>query len=189
MTAHSARPPADPFRKARFRDEARRIVTKDRALRKQGFTVDTAGAIASALERAYKCGFEEAHKGTAEAPAQRSEVEALAWELIPPRPRHAFWCCCLHVFGEHGNDASDGYLVSESTERFTPGWKLVVVGRPYLTKDKPYGDKTIAPLVKLGLLATVDSAPERLVLTDRARDTWLLFQARGGRFPESQLMP
>ena len=48
-------PPApDPWRKARFREEARDIVAKDRYDRKYGRAVDTVGAIARALERAYK---------------------------------------------------------------------------------------------------------------------------------------
>ena len=48
---------ADPHRKANFREEARGIVAKDRYDRKYGHAVDTAGAIARALERAYKQGF------------------------------------------------------------------------------------------------------------------------------------
>lgn len=48
--------PTDPRRKARFREIARGIVAKDRSDRKYGLTIDTTGAIAQALERAYRDG-------------------------------------------------------------------------------------------------------------------------------------
>ena len=43
-----------PSGKIWYREAAREIVAKDRYDRKNGFTVDTAGAIARALERAYR---------------------------------------------------------------------------------------------------------------------------------------
>ena len=45
------RPDADPIRKARFRESARAIVAKDRHDRKYGLPVDTAGAVARAMEK------------------------------------------------------------------------------------------------------------------------------------------
>ena len=54
MTGASGRLRPDPRRKARFREIARGIVAKDRYNRKYGIAVDTAGAIAQALERAYR---------------------------------------------------------------------------------------------------------------------------------------
>lgn len=47
MKKRSGRAPADPYRKARFREIAREIVAKDRYNRKYGLSVDTAGAIAN----------------------------------------------------------------------------------------------------------------------------------------------
>ena len=44
----------DPDRKARFREEARGIVFKDRDDRHHKRSVDTAGGIARALERAWR---------------------------------------------------------------------------------------------------------------------------------------
>jgi hypothetical protein len=35
----------------------------------------------------------------------------LEWVLIPPRPRNAFWSCCLFMFGRHGDQPRGGYLV------------------------------------------------------------------------------
>jgi hypothetical protein len=60
MSRRRRTPVADPHRKANFREEARGIVAKDRYDRKYGHAVDTAGAIARALERAYKQGFADA---------------------------------------------------------------------------------------------------------------------------------
>ncbi len=47
------RPAKDPYRTAAFREAAREIVHKDRYDRRAGLSVDTAGTIARALERAY----------------------------------------------------------------------------------------------------------------------------------------
>ena len=49
------RPDADPIRKA-----ARDIVAKDRHDRRYGFPVDIVWAVARAMERAYRQGFEDA---------------------------------------------------------------------------------------------------------------------------------
>ena len=54
------KPSLDTYRKARFREEDRGIVFKDRDDRKYGRAVDTAGAIGRAMERAYRQGFADA---------------------------------------------------------------------------------------------------------------------------------
>ena len=55
------KPGKTPHRTAAFRETARDIVHKDRYDRRAGMSVDTAGAIARALERAYVQGFVDAH--------------------------------------------------------------------------------------------------------------------------------
>jgi hypothetical protein len=60
MTTPLRRPAPNAHRKVRFREMARDIVAKDRHDRKYGLAVETAGAIARALERAYRQGFEDA---------------------------------------------------------------------------------------------------------------------------------
>jgi hypothetical protein len=47
-------------RKVRFREAGREILAKDRHDRKYGFPVDTARAVARAMERAYRQGFADA---------------------------------------------------------------------------------------------------------------------------------
>ncbi|PAQ04337.1 hypothetical protein LRP31_33835 (plasmid) [Mesorhizobium mediterraneum] len=162
---------------------ARDIVAKDRHDRKYGMAVDTAGAIARALEKAYRQGFEDNRVGR---PSQSQEPAAqdgpLDWALIPPRPRNAFWSICLFTLGRGESPSEMGYLAAATTERGTPGWRLVVPGLSY--HDKSIGEKTIIPLVRLGLIEPALDEPHCLVVSTRGAQTWWLFHARGGRYPE-----
>lgn len=181
------RPGADPVRKIRFREAAREIVAKDRQDRKYGLAVDTAGAIARAMERAYRQGFANAQcerPTTVGGLAQNGE--AVAWALIPPRPRSAFWGICLFILGKTERTDGSGHLLPVTTERGTPGWQLSVPNHP--SYDKVVGEKTIVPLVRLGLLEPADHGPERLLISARGQATWWLFLQRGGQYPEDLTM-
>jgi hypothetical protein len=126
MTGPFRRPAPDPVRKARFRELARDIAAKDRHNRRYGLAVDTAGAIARALERAYREGFEEAQtERRAARPSTADSEGALEWALIPPRPRAAFWSICLFILGRGDQPVGNGYLVPAVTERGTAGWRLI----------------------------------------------------------------
>jgi hypothetical protein len=46
------------------------------------------------------------------------------------------------------------------------------------------GERTIMPLIRLGLLELAAEQPERLLISDRGAATWRRFLARGGQFPE-----
>ena len=181
MSRTPRKPDADPYRKARWREQARAIVMKDRHHRKYGRAVDTGGAVAQALERAYKQGFADAQGETAPAARDASSQTALDWALIPPRPRNAFWSCCLFLFGRSGDRRRQGWLEPYVTERGTPGWRLVVVG---FEPEKAMGANSIRPLVRLGLLDADGDASHRLTVTALGRATWDRFLARGGEFPE-----
>ena len=177
------RPDADPIRKARFRESARAIVAKDRHDRKYGLPVDTAGAVARAMERAYREGFADA-QGEPAMPAA-SDVAAgqtIDWALIPPRPRNAFWTICLFILGKGERTDGAGHLVPATTERDTAGWRLIWPGGNF--EEKPLGERTIVPLVRLGLLELADDGPERLLVSARGRATWWRFLERGGQYPE-----
>src|SRR5690349_18369103 len=138
-------PTADQARKARFREMARDILAKDRRDRKSGLTVDSGGAIARALERAYQLGV-----AATQNPLDLTKVEVgedsqvLQWAMIPPRPRHAFWAICLFIYGPQAsaNDNRDGYLVPASTKKGTAGWQLVIPSWPR-AREKVIGEKTI----------------------------------------------
>src|SRR3546814_19103268 len=98
MTGAPGRLRPDPRRKARFREIARGIVAKDRYNRKYGIAVDTAGAIAQALERAYRDGVRDDPAAAFQAPEQ-ADAGPLEWALLPPPPRDAFWSICLSTLG------------------------------------------------------------------------------------------
>ncbi len=177
------RPDAGPIRKARFREAAREIVAKDRYNRKYGFAVDTAGAVASAMERAYRQGFADA-QGEPAMPAVSDvqPAEAIDWASIPPRPRTAFWTICLFILGKGERTDGTGHLVPATTERGAAGWRLILPSGNF--EKKPLGERTIVPLVRLSLLELAGDAPERLLVSACGRATWWRFLERGGRYPE-----
>ena len=180
MTGASGRLRPDPRRKARFREIARGIVAKDRYNRKYGIAVDTAGAIAQALERAYRDGVRDDPAAAVQAPEQ-DDAGPLEWALIPPRPRDAFWSICLYTLGRDTDLPRDGHLAPAITERGTPGWTLVAGG---YTPDRVISDRSIGPLVRLGLIALAVDLPVRMIVTAQGKETWALFCRRGGMYPE-----
>jgi hypothetical protein len=145
--------------------------------------VDTTGAIARALERAYRQGFAAAQ---AEAPAPPKAVagtaESLEWALIPPRPRTAFGSLGLSAFDRDDGPEGAAHLVPATTERGTPGWQLVRPDQP--SPGKSIGEKTIRPLLRLGLLEIADGAPARLLISAHGKATWRRFLQGGGQFLE-----
>ena len=152
------KPGKNPHRTAAFRETARDIVHKDRYDRRAGMSVDTAGAIARALERAYVQGFIDAQQPSTAAIENAPEAsrtssgrsaEAIEWILIPPRPRDAFWTICLFALGREmpiTENASE-HLVAVQRPSGRPGWLLV--SRDGL--EKPFGHATILPLIRLGI--------------------------------------
>jgi hypothetical protein len=177
MSGSARRGPPDPRRKARFREIARSIVAKDRSDRKYGFTVDTAGAIAQALERAYRDGVRDGPAAPVAAPEQ-SDTGAVEWALIPPRPRDAFWSICLSILGGDASQSRDGHLAPAVTERGTTGWATVTAGH---APDRVIADRSVVPLVRLELLEQSSNPPERLFLTRLCQRYRTRFRLRASR--------
>ena len=187
------RPAKDPPRTAAFREAARAIVFKDRDDRRAGLSVDTAGATARALERAYAQGFADAQASASPVVEPSKAIAAgdaagpVEWVLIPLRPRDAFWTLCLSALGRDTAAMPDGAALGGAGHlRLTalpsgrPGWQLVTrTGR----EDKPFGYNTLLPLVCLGLLDPVQEPDRRLVVSARGLATWRRFLERGGQFP------
>lgn len=183
MNERPRKPQPDPLRKIRFREAARDIIAKDRYDRRYGRAVDTAGAVARALERAYRQGFADAQSEPRTPEISTEPVAgAVEWALIPPRPRNAFWSICLFIYGRGDVPGSGGYLVPVTTVRGTAGWSLFLPKRDFYEKE--LGERTIIPLVRLGLLELAADEPPRLLLSERGEATWRRFLVRGGRFPE-----
>ena len=173
MSHRKRQPHLDQDRKARFREMARGIVFKDRDDRKYKRPVDTAGTIARALERAWRDGFAAARDGDDVAPPMLSATgdEAIPWHRIPPRPRTAFWSICSWFVGKNVIHTDRGsMLVPGITSRGTPGWTLI--RDPTRTDNYTLGDRTILPLIRLGLLEQSPDTDRRLLLTARGRATW-----------------
>jgi hypothetical protein len=172
LSQRPRQPNADPLRKVRFREAARAIVAKDRYNRKYGRAI-VAG---QAMERACRQGFETAQS---ERPIPSSKTpdaeDALDWVLIPPRPRSAFWTVCRFMLGRDDEQERDGHLVPVITGRGTPGWQLVMSDGGF---EKAIGEKTIVPLVRLGLLESASDGSKQLLISNRGRATWWLFLQR-----------
>jgi len=182
VTKRPRQPSADPYRKARFRELAREIVGKDRHDRRSGYAVDTAGGIARALEQAFREGFDAARiSGPSPAAVVLPDDGPMEWALIPPRPRTTFWSICLFCLGRRDLPQSEAQLVPAITQRGTPGWRLTTSnGRDI----RVIGEKSIIPLVRLGLLTLTNETSPRLLVSDRGQLTWERFLDRGGHYPE-----
>jgi len=181
------RPPPDAHRKNRFRETARNILRTDRVKRQFGEAVDTAGALARAMEQAYRLGFEDAlvdpssRKRQAAADAAGETGDAMRWELIPPRTRNTFWSICLAALGRTGRTDTPSQLVPVTTSRGTLAWHLVVPDRQ--TYEKTIGDGTVVTLVRLGLLQHAPAEEPYVTLTNYGIRTWNRFCERGDRWP------
>ncbi len=184
------KPAKTPSRTAAFREIARDIVAKDRYDRRAGFSVDTAGAIARALEHAYAQGFAEAQvpPSSSSSPQAREDANGpVEWILIPPRPGHAFWTICLFSLGRDpaARDGT-GRLYPTALPNGRPGWRLVT---ERIREDKPFSEATLRPLLRLGLLGPVHAPEPYLVVSARGQATWRRFFERGGQLPEDLTEP
>jgi hypothetical protein len=145
------RPPSNADRKRQFRETARDILHMAKVKRQFGEAVDTAGAVARAMEQAYRLGFEDALKGPAASEVNHVVTEvsapssdAMNWTLIPPRTRSTFWSICLAALGREGRTETPSYLEPRLTPRGTLAWQLVVPDRR--TYEKSVGDEGCLPV-------------------------------------------
>ncbi|WP_253203560.1 hypothetical protein [Methylosinus sp. KRF6] len=88
----------------------------------------------------------------------------------------------MSICGRVDAPGSGGYFVPVTTVRGTAGWSLFLPKRDFYEKE--LGERTIIPLVRLGLLELAADEPSRLLLSTRGEATWRRFLERGGRFPE-----
>jgi hypothetical protein len=183
------RPLPDALRKIRFRETARNILRTDRVKRQFGQAVDTGGALARAMEQAYRLGFEDAladpsdRKEQPVGPdAEGQPGDAMSWTSIPPRTRNTFWSICLAALGRTGRTETPSHLVPVATRRGTLAWQLVVPDRQ--TYEKIVGEGTVVTLVRLKLLQHAPVAEPRVTLTDYGIRTWSRFCERGGHWPD-----
>lgn len=50
--------------------------------------------------------------------------------------------------------------------------------------EKPFGDRTIAPLLRLGVIEEASDHPAHRVVSKRGKETWGQFVQRGGQYPD-----
>ena len=174
--------PGDQLRRAHHREVAREIVWKDRTKRKYGHKVDTAGAIVRALEAAFSEGRNEGLQPIKPRQAPVSLATTFVeWITIPPRPRRAFWSICMASFGTRPEHEREARLVPALTERSTPGW---IVETDLMSRDtRPFAERSIAPLRRLGLLEILPDQSEYLTVSERGKATWRLNCAKNGDYP------
>ncbi len=149
------------LRLGRFRAVARDIVMHDREARRLRMAVDTSGAIARALERAYQDGLKDAEAGPAELPAP--QPRALQWAEIPRRaadlleaalPRseydRATGTATLDLAQETGLflAAGTGPDTRYRVARVGPAWK----GQVYL-QERSYSPRFFQILLRMDLVA------------------------------------
>ena len=151
--------------------------------------VDTAGAIARAMEQAYRLGLENAltEPTARKLPpngrnVEREKGDSMTWGSIPPRTRNTFWSICLAALGRTGRTETPSYLVPTETPGGTLGCQLVVPDRQ--TYERSVGNGTIVTLVRLGLLQHGPAEEPRVLLTDYGINTWNRFCERGGQWPD-----
>jgi hypothetical protein len=179
-------PPNDPVRKAVFREQARDLVFVDRQKRKAKMVVDTAGMIASALEQAYKYGFEDAQReGCAWNRTVAPHEDAVEWITIPARARKVFEHFARIASTRGGASQAEAYYTVAVTERGTAGWLLTWPGEtravsPLEEAKAVVAHQTIAILLRLGLVRHADASEKKIVISERGRNTWAKVY-KGGR--------
>lgn len=160
-------------RLAEFKEIARNVVWNDREKRKYGYSVDTAGAITRALEKAYQRGRKEERDGAPSYP-DRTPGSPIEWKLIPSLPRRAFWSVCLFILGRSEKEKpSQGGLELIRDER--DGKLRWVIIRSWSEPNKydlsfSWGPRAIQTLIKLGLL--IPTEDRKLEISELGKRTW-----------------
>jgi hypothetical protein len=165
------------LRKAEFRERASEIVAKDRDSRRFGRSVDTGGAIARALEQAYRLGVAHAAAPHAEAPqhslSQAAPDAPVAWHTIPSRSRSIFdriarfeWIVVL-------TPNADPWAAQP--DRWSCYWDW---GENHGRADRieladSFSVTTLAPIVRLGLMEVrMFEGKTFLDVTAKGKATW-----------------
>ena len=171
------------LRLGQFRATARDILSRDREARRHRVSVDTSGAIARALERAYKDGLEDG-QGSPQA-ASLSVERPLQWVEIPRRAAELLEAALPSASYDRADntltldlDREDGVFVPcgvgsptrYRVARSGPRW-----GDRVYVADYTYSDRFFSILLRMGLVEPVrrDGVGTRLVPTTVAIDSYV----------------
>jgi hypothetical protein len=144
-----------------FKEEARRIISADRAANRSGRSQNTIGEIERAMVRAYKQG-QEASSQPAKGSGSSDEVD---WILIPPRSRDVLWYMTLSFssFRSTPNFVPDR-LICVDEEPKTRWYSISQSDRSGM--ERGFLDGPVQKLVQMKLLAPSHTDPNILELTE-----------------------
>jgi hypothetical protein len=154
-------------RKAEFRETAREILWKDRYDRKSRVSVDTGGAIARALEQAYKLGLAHAQDTSPRPQAKKVDPDApVPWKRLSSRARsvlesilHFNWSVVLvRAQDDWSPDRWGCYW--DWGDRKPPEQRIELA--------QTYSRATLAPLIGLGLMRE-ETVGDRATLVPTAK--------------------
>jgi hypothetical protein len=175
----------DPVRRrAEFREEARKILRRDR----EPPPTDTTGAIARALERAYKAGLADAQltpeqdRAARQANQDAEDREGIAWIEIPPRLRDGFYNLMRwhrRTCGIPSKRRAGTFLGLEFFDTPIDAYRKWYLHMPKESaragKDRfGVGDKILRGLANRGLFV-IDEESKMAISTELADRTWLRF--------------
>ncbi len=151
----------DPTLRAQFKEEARRILSLDRAANRMGKSQNTIGEIERALVVAFKLG---SQSGGLAASAKEPK-DCIDWILIPPRSRDVLWHMTLSFssFQTAPTFVPDS-LIRSDNEPKTRWFSLNENGRSF--HDRGFLDGPVQKLVQMGLLAPSQVDLNSLDLTE-----------------------
>lgn len=158
-----------PRTRALFREVARDIIGRDRDARRSGRTQNTIGEIERAMVKAYRLGQDALQDGSKVIESEGS----LDWLEIPSRARDTLeWMtsCFSRRLSAHlaGTSSGDRPRQPDEIESFEEKgrkrWVFLHNGR---RSTRSIADGSVAPLIRLGLLAPSPDHPARHALTER----------------------
>ena len=164
--------------RALFREVARDIIARDRQARKQGITQNTIGEIERAMVKAYVWGQEALLDDRMSLP--RSPEAPVDWLEIPPRAREtlSFMTICFSqrwsaARGEAAAPERSPDEIETFIEDDRKRWAII---HCHKRSERSVADGSVAPLVRLGLLAVSCEHADRYVLTSAGiaagKDYW-----------------
>lgn len=173
----------DKTLKANFREDARRIVARDRSARKYGGSHDMVAEITAAMATAYQIGLDHGRNPPDAASAPVDDASAIAWELVPPTSRSVLEYLTFSYSTRPKPSPRiahelAGYLDPETGRH---RWRELGQGGADIGREHSFADKGVTPLVRLGLLAPNGDDKEHLILTAKGDATCRLYWTRSDR--------
>lgn len=156
----------DPTIRAKFKEEARRIVSADRAANRSGRSQNTIGEIERALVRAYKLG-QETDGGTSTS-TKKSDV--IDWLVIPPRSRDVLMYMTFSFSSFRSKPTFTADRLVHSDEEPKPRW-YAVNDDGYSVHERGFLDGPVKKLVQLELLKPSGAGSNALELTNLGIET------------------